>query len=607
MLYTDWRYKRVLTDSNSTAVTAFQVRVALTADNFAFSHANSDGSDIRFWDATSGAALPYWIESWDAVAQTAVIWVKVADMTHTLEMYYGCTTATSESSLANTFEDSCDFETAFGITDLRVPNATAPQTTPTYDGSGQLMHASVWKFDSAWNGYLYWMAGTPYPASDKAYENPSIIASNDGETWVVPDGLTNPLDTPPVDGHLADTNIVYDPDADELRVYYLRMDNGANLQSLMLVRSSDGVTWSEPEALNVTCPLDGYVELSPAVVRRSATEWHYWARRQVAQGTLGVVHRTSTDGLTWGESADCTLSSELLPLHLEVRWIESLNRYLMMVSPNLWLQTSTDGVTWSWPSTSAVMYGRVGKWDATIYKATVVAEGDLLRFWYTGYNGSSAWYTGYTSKLYSDLFESHTDDAGGWARIGSTISTWLRSAEQYKRGGHSGKLIGGASPELKQTRVPAVWTDAYYEIDFYDPGPAFVMWTCKPLVSLGDLMIGAKDSTSAAYYVTSGKGWSYKATTAPRSVGWHKFGILVTSDRVAKMYVDDVLVKEATGQYPSIASNQINSQSVDSTTYWDDFRVRKYAATEPSIVVGAEQEIRGMRDSIGLRQLGVGI
>jgi len=265
------------------------------------------------------------------------------------------------------------------------------------------------------------------------------------------------------------------------------------------------------------------------------------------------------------------------------------------------------------------MYGRAGEWDAMIYKATVVAEGDLLRFWYTGYNGY-AWHTGYTSKLYSDLFESHTADAGDlnpdkggglwpahWTRISSTISTWLRSTEQYKRGGHSGKLIGGASPELKLSRAPAVQTDAYYEIDFYDPGPAFVMWKCRPI--FGALMIGANDSTSAAYYVTSGKGWSYEATTAPRSVGWHKFGILVTSGGVAKMYVDDVLVKEATGQYASIAWNEIGSQSVDSTTYWDDFRVRKYAATEPSIVVGAEQEqgMRGMRDSIGLRQLGVGI
>jgi len=294
-----------------------------------------------------------------------------------------------------------------------------------------------------------------------------------------------------------------------------------------------------------------------------------------------------------------------------VRWIESLNCYLMMVSPNLWLQTSTDGVTWSWPSTSAVMYGRAGEWDAMIYKATVVAEGDLLRFWYTGYNGY-AWHTGYTSKRYSDLFESHTDDTGGWTRTGSTTSTWLRSTEQYKRGGHSGKLIGGASPELKLSRIPAVKADAYYEIDFYDPGPAFVMWKCRPIV--GALMIGANDSTSAAYYVTSGKDWSDQATTAPRSVGWHKFGILLTSGRVAKMYVDDVLVKEATGQYASIVANEISSQSVDSTTYWDDFRVRKYAATEPSIVVGAEhivvgaeQGMRGMRDSIGLRQLGVGI
>jgi hypothetical protein len=37
---------------------------------------------------------------------------------------------------------------------------------------------------------------------------------------------------------------------------------------------------------------------------------------------------------------------------------------------------------------------------------------------------------------------------------------------------------------------------------------------------------------------------------------------------------------------------------VDSTTYWDDFRVRKYAATEPSIVVGTEVTMRRQRRSV---------
>jgi len=602
MIYAPWLYKRVLTDSNSTAVTAFQVRVALTADNFTFAHANSDGSDIRFWDATSGAALPYWIESWDAVAQTAVIWVKVADMTHTLEMYYGCRTATSESSLASTFEDSCDFETPFGLDDMQIDNAAEPLTTPTYDESGQMMHTSVVKFDTAWHGYLYWMVGTPYPASKETLENPSILASNDGETWVVPGGLTNPLDEPPVGGHLADPNLVYNPDTDELYCYYLKMDRGANLQSLMFTKSSDGVTWSTPAALNLTWALDGQVELSPSIVRKATGEWHYWAHDSVEAS--GIVHRTSADGLTWGAAGACTKTLAITPWHLNVQWVPSKNQYWMLCSnnavpQNLYMMVSSDGEAWTWPSATPIIAAGSGTWDVQIYTGSHIyaSTTDTLRIWYSAYNGTDTWHTGYVETDYSDLLQAHTSDDGGWTRTGSTISKWLRSAEQYKRGGHSGKQIGGKSPELKQTRKPAVLTDAYYEIDFYDPGPACVMWKCKPITG-GSLMIGANDSISAAYYVTSGRTWSYTATTAPRSVGWHKFGTLVTSGSVAKMYVDDTLVKEATGQHAAIVSNEIGSLIVDSTTYWDDFRVRKYAATEPSIVVGTEVTMRRQRRSV---------
>jgi hypothetical protein len=50
---------------------------------------------------------------------------------------------------------------------------------PTYDGSGQAVHPDIYYNANGWNGYYYWMAMTPYPNGDAAYENPSIIVSND--------------------------------------------------------------------------------------------------------------------------------------------------------------------------------------------------------------------------------------------------------------------------------------------------------------------------------------------------------------------------------------------------------------------------------------------
>ena len=46
---------------------------------------------------------------------------------------------------------------------------------------------------NAWNGYRYWMAMTPYPNAQNAYENPSIVVSDDGETWIEPPGISNPI------------------------------------------------------------------------------------------------------------------------------------------------------------------------------------------------------------------------------------------------------------------------------------------------------------------------------------------------------------------------------------------------------------------------------
>ena len=85
-------------------------------------------------------------------------------------------------------------------------------TIPTYDGSNQLTHPKVLYFANGWHGYHYWMSMTPYPYTMDRYENPSIVVSNDGEKWVVPIGLKNPISGLPVDvkigGHYSDPHLV---------------------------------------------------------------------------------------------------------------------------------------------------------------------------------------------------------------------------------------------------------------------------------------------------------------------------------------------------------------------------------------------------------------
>ena len=104
----------------------------------------------------------------------------------------------------------------------KLQNASVPLTITTYDGSGETTHPDVVDFGtSTFGGYRFWMVNTPYPNLDSSFENPSVWASTDGQTWVVPAGLTNPLVPDPGGSDFnSDPCMVYDSSLGKLRVYY---------------------------------------------------------------------------------------------------------------------------------------------------------------------------------------------------------------------------------------------------------------------------------------------------------------------------------------------------------------------------------------------------
>lgn len=109
--WSEWSYRRSITITNSGAAqTGYQVNINLTSANFTFTHADTNGNDIRF--NYNGSSIPYWIENWNSGAETASVWVKVPVISNpntVLYLYYGNTGETAASNFDNTFTKNSEF------------------------------------------------------------------------------------------------------------------------------------------------------------------------------------------------------------------------------------------------------------------------------------------------------------------------------------------------------------------------------------------------------------------------------------------------------------------------------------------------------------------
>ena len=285
--------------------------------------------------------------------------------------------------------------------------------------------AKTSKDGGKWGGYRYWMVLTPNQDGYSQYENPCLAASNDGVNWVVPNGIENPLSGvkhEPTGTHNCDTDLVYNPDSDELWVYYVwEQDSPAGTPSnLRLIRvKEDGNSFA------ITSTTDGkpyerlinsqyrYDMQSPAVVRRDANTWLMWSNNSDSdnsgngwQSQVAFVELyTSTDGKNWTNKqslADTLVLkgadgiASYIPWHLDVQWVESQNKYwgLFCAYPKggntnrtyLLFGTSEDGKTWTtYPK--PLISPRDNEWDNNfIYRSTFIYDdaSGTLQVWYSG-------------------------------------------------------------------------------------------------------------------------------------------------------------------------------------------------------------------------------
>lgn len=248
-----------------------------------------------------------------------------------------------------------------------------------------------------WNGYRYWMAMTPFTGSNAVVENPCILASNDGSTWVVPDGLTNPIDPNPGGGkNNSDADLILGQDG-KLWCFWREFSPVVIYAS----SSSDGITWSAPQSV-----LSGVDVTSPSVLWDGSQYVMYCVEGTITKRTC------ATPNGTWSGSTACPFVGLTMPAgkelwHISIDKVGEQYRGLITVTDSatqtefwLYYACSDDGINFKlaqFPILSASVSG----WDdGGIYRSCGLWSGDVCTLYYSAFSGTT-WHIGLSSFEYN--------------------------------------------------------------------------------------------------------------------------------------------------------------------------------------------------------------
>lgn len=294
----------------------------------------------------------------------------------------------------------------------RAENAETYCTTPTPDGTGQANHPCVVYVPGGWHGYRYWMAMTPLAGGDSQVENPCILVSNDGDTWAVPPGGSNPVYPTPASGFNSDTELLL---VDDRLILYFR--STTSVDQILVTASADGIAWATPTVvLTSTNTQPSYV--SPSVVYdQDSGLFTMWAiDKGNNPNTLERFTSTTYNG-TFANRTTCSgitapMPAGREPWHIHVH--KDGDELVMFYSDtptggssagSLWRAVSRDGVTWS-ADPYRVMNGNnsisggTAKWDSGIYRTCAIPAsvdgGKGYAIWHGAVGTSTTWHIGRT-------------------------------------------------------------------------------------------------------------------------------------------------------------------------------------------------------------------
>lgn len=270
---------------------------------------------------------------------------------------------------------------------------------PTHEGSGQATHPSVLYFENGWHGWKYWMAMTPYPGSDEGEEDPNVVVSNDGWTWQAPKGLKNPIDDQEgkPNPHNSDTQLVMAPSGEMYLTWRMVDRPNGKTNRIYLVKSIDGVHWSEKEEI-----WSGEPQFMSQALIWTGENWRLYGIENRAGVPNRIIFYESSDLKAWSAprypSVDPYLQSNERWWHIDLQRYDGEYFGLVHIIPsntvqkgNLYLMRSKDGINWKRSDTPIISHEESGY--PNLYKSALVphGSGDNLYFelYYSGFSSSS--------------------------------------------------------------------------------------------------------------------------------------------------------------------------------------------------------------------------
>lgn len=270
------------------------------------------------------------------------------------------------------------------------PATKSQLSLTTYDGSGETIHPSVVAIAAGWNGYKYWMANTPLPQSQGSpsdYENPSIWASNDGVTWDVSAGLTNPIVAKPVGGYNSDTDIFYNSADNKLYVIW-KDSTGGNV--IKIISSSDGITWGNIHIV-LTRGASEIENRSPSLIKIGSKYYIYYETDDDGAYTNSRIMRASCNTIdgTYGnkETITAPVNVGYHWWHFDISYINGLywicaSQTIGNSSGDIYILRSIDGITFVNDGYFKV-HATAGGWDNNgCYRPSIaLIEGQYVLFY----------------------------------------------------------------------------------------------------------------------------------------------------------------------------------------------------------------------------------
>ena len=261
-------------------------------------------------------------------------------------------------------------------------------TTYIPDDPGTI-HPSVVDTGINFNGYRYWMANTPWPTttyagSESAYENPSIWCSNDGNTWVVPAGLTNPIYPKPVSFN-SDNDLYY-----ENNKLYCIFNSIEDLSAgkLISLESSDGVAWGNKTYIGFPAALENRI-LSPSVIKIEGDYYIYFVKVIGVGPYTYQISRIKCSTLlgTYGdeEAITITVPASRSAWHMDIVEIDGVYWISCTTLSFIFLAYSSDGLTFSNVVPEKLIVGTNPLFDTNgVYRPSLSRIGDKYRVYYAG-------------------------------------------------------------------------------------------------------------------------------------------------------------------------------------------------------------------------------